>query len=368
MDLNALDIQRLIVADISGSITAEEKAQLEELMSEYRVIRERYEYLKTELADVNTSAVREQHATSRELIDIANRRERNRVVSNWAIAASITGIVALGGLTLYRTAKQTPAELLAMQSKQVELLLGSKKYSLECPNCDIKAEGYTLHSNNKELTYSASNGKETMGSLNVPAGKSYNVRLDDGTVVYMNAESKLDFPMKFHGSKREITVSGEAYIQVAQDAEHPFIVHLPNSDVRVLGTEFNVNTYDKGIDRVSLVKGSVKMNAGKDSVLLQPGKTATLDGQALVVAAFDEDQVLGWKNGILSFSGASIDEIAETIIPRYFDMHLVIDPSASGKKFTGVIDRNKPISDFLEHLSITTEITNYTKDGVIHLK
>lgn len=368
MDLNALDIQRLIIADISGSITPDEKEQLTELMSEYRVIRERYEYLKIELADVNTSAVREKHATSSELLQMAHRRERTTAIRTWAAAASVTGILILGGLALYHPSREVPAQLASKHSKAIELLIGGEKFNLDCPGCEFKTEGYNLHSSDKQLTYTASGGKALMASLAVPAGKYYNIVLDDGSIVYLNATSKLDFPMKFQGDKREISISGEAYVQVAKDAGHPFIVHLPNSDVQVLGTEFNVNTYDSGTDKVSLVKGSVKVNAGKDSVFLQPGTAASWSGKDLSVDQFDEDEVLSWKTGMLAFSGTSIDEIAGTVIPRYFDMNLVIDPSASGKKFTGVIDRNKPIDDFLDNLSITTEITHYTKDGVIHLK
>ncbi|SFE45333.1 FecR family protein [Chitinophaga sp. CF118] len=368
MNFNALDIQHLIIADISGSITAEEKAQLERLMSEYAVIRQRYEQLKKELAVVNTASVREKHASSSKLLEIAHRRKRNKTIRNRSIAACITGICILGGLTYYQYTQQIPEQIALLHDKNVELIIGDKKVDLECETCDINANGYVLHSNNKQLTYTGANGEATLATLTVPAGKYYNVVLDDGTIVSMNAASKLKFPMKFKGNTREITISGEAYLQIALDASHPFIVHLPDSYVQVLGTEFNVNTYDSGTVKVSLVKGKVKMNAGTDSIILQEGNAASYTGTALKVDPFDENEVLSWKSGMLTFSGISIDEIARKILPRYLDIHLVIDPSASGKKFTGVIDRNKPIEDFLYHLTITNEITHYTKNGVIHLQ
>ena len=369
MDFNAIDIQELIIADISGSITNEEKDRLDKLMTEYEEVRDRYEYIKRELASENTDAVRESHTTASQLLEMARRRKMSmrRTISMYAVAASMTGILILGGLAFYSKSVKAP-EQIALQSNNVMLLIGNKKIDLECKTCEVSANGYVLHNINKQLTYAGISEDQTLGTLTVPAGKSYNVVLDDGTIVYMNAASKLEFPTKFNGNKREITISGEAYLQIAKKAEQPFIVHLGDSYVQVLGTEFNVNTYDSGTVKVSLVKGSVKMHTGNDSVLLKPGKAVTFTGTTLVVDPFDEDEVLGWKSGILRFSGATIDEIARTVIPRYFNEQVVIDPSASGKKFTGVIDRNKPLKEFLYHLTITNEITHYTQKGVIHLK
>jgi transmembrane sensor len=369
MDFNAIDIQELIIADISGSITKQEKDRLNSLMTEYREVRDRYEHIKRELAFVNTAAVRESHTTADQLLEMARRQKSGRTIRMFAIAASLTGIVLiLGGLPFYLSTLKVPEQFASQLSNKVVLSIGNKKIDLECKTCEINANGYVLHNDNKQLTYTGASGDQTLGILTVPAGKFYNVVLDDGTIVYMNAASTLEFPMKFNGSKREITISGEAYLKIAKNADHPFIVHLNDSYVQVLGTEFNVNTYDRGTVKVSLVKGSVKMNAGNDSVILHPGKTAAYAGTAIAVNSFDEDEVLSWKSGMLKFSGITIDEIAAIVIPRYFNEQVVIDPSATGKKFTGVIDRNKPLKEFLYHLTITNEITHYTENGVIHLK
>src|SRR6186713_866833 len=290
MDINAIDIQELIIADISGSITNEEKNRLNRLMTEYKDVRERYEHIKKELAFVNTAAVRESHTSASQLLEMAKRRKSGRTVRMFAIAASMTGIVAiLSGLPFYLSTLKVPEQVasLADNKDKVMLRIGNKKVDLECKNCEINANGYVLHNNNKQLTYTGASEDKTSVTLTVPAGKSYNVVLDDGSIVYMNAASKLEFPMKFIGDKREITISGEAYLKIAKDANHPFIVHLNDSYVQVLGTEFNVNTYDSGTVKVSLVEGSVKMNTSKDSVILNPGKAAAYTGEAIAVNSFD---------------------------------------------------------------------------------
>ena len=369
MDINAIDIQALIIADISGSIADEEKEQLEKLMTEYPEVRNRYENIKRALASENTDAVRESHTTASQLLEMARRRKGGRTIRifQFAAAAGMIGLIAFGGI-YYWTFVKTPDLVASQLNNNVMLTVGDKKIDLECTTCETNANGYALHSSNKQLTYTGAGGDQTLGTLTVPAGKSWDVVLDDGTIVSMNAASKLEFPMKFNGNKREISITGEAYLQVAKKAGQPFIVHLNNSYVQVLGTAFNVNTYDSGKVQVSLVEGSVKMNTGNDSVLLKPGNAAIYEGTALTVNSFDEDEILSWKTGMLQFSGATIDEIVKTVIPRYFNQQLVIDPSASGKKFTGVIDRNKPLEEFLYHLTITNEITHYTDNGVIHLK
>jgi ferric-dicitrate binding protein FerR (iron transport regulator) len=141
------------------------------------------------------------------------------------------------------------------------------------------------------------------------------------------------------------------------------------SDVQVLGTEFNVNTYDNGIIKVALVEGSVKMNAGGNSEILQPGKVATFAGKDITVNSFNREEVLGWQKGIFKFPvGVTVDEIAR-VVPRYSGIKMIVDKSATGKIFKGIVyDRNKPIDELLFQITATKEITVYQQDEVIHLK
>src|SRR5690606_32808342 len=99
-----------------------------------------------------------------------------------------------------------------------------------------------------------------VNTLTVPAGLDYKVHLPDGSEIWMNSTSQLQFPSEFSAATREISIKGEAYLNVAPNKEKPFIVHLPKSTVRVLGTEFNVNTYGLNTETVALVKGSVQLN------------------------------------------------------------------------------------------------------------
>jgi ferric-dicitrate binding protein FerR (iron transport regulator) len=245
----------------------------------------------------------------------------------------------------------------------------NKSINLESDAIEMNANGFLLHNDNKTLTYSGASGTYTVSKLTVPSGKDYKVILDDGSIISLNSASTLEFPMKFHGSKREIRITGEAYLKIAKNT-HPFIVHMPQgSDVQVLGTEFNVNTYDNGIIKVALVEGSVKINAGGNSEILKPGNAATFAGKGITVNIFNQQEVLDWQKGIFRFPvGVTIDEIAR-VVPRYSGIKMIVDKSATGKIFKGIVyNRNKPIDELLFQITATKEITSYMQDEVIHLK
>jgi hypothetical protein len=366
MGLDAIDIQTLIIADILGSITPEEKIQLNKLMAEDREVRFQYEYIQKELASEGTQVAGQGYATADQLIAIAGKRKRNKIVRVFAAASAI---LILGGGLLYYINPSMKADSPALVSdNMIRLTVGDKKINLETDALEMNANGFLLHSNNKTLTYTGASDTYNTSTLTVPSGKDYKVILSDGSTVILNSASTLEFPMTFHGNTREIRITGEAFFKIAKNTQ-PFIVHTPNSDVQVLGTEFNVNTYDSGTVKVALVEGSVKMNASGSSVLLKPGNAATFAGEEITVNPFDQEEILDRQKGIFRFpDGVTIDEIAKAI-PRYSGVKLIVDQSAAGKKFLGITyNRNKPIEYFMEQLNATKEIISYKEGEVIHLK
>jgi len=189
-------------------------------------------------------------------------------------------------------------------------------------------------------------------------------------MIWLNSATKLEFPLAFPGDTREITISGEAYLKVAKNAAKPFIVHLPHSTVQVLGTEFNVNTYDSGLVKVALVEGSVNMQAPTGTSKLAPGKQAVYRfGQPISQETFDARTVLSWQKGLFYFNDASLQEISK-VLPRWYGIQVTIDdPSILSRTFSGIIDRNKPIEVFMEDLKMISRINAYRdKQNVLHFK
>ncbi|HTI11442.1 MAG TPA: FecR domain-containing protein, partial [Puia sp.] len=208
-----------------------------------------------------------------------------------------------------------------------------------------------------------------LNTLTVPVGMDYKIVLADGTEVWMNSATVLQFPFAFRGETREISLSGEAYLKVAGDATRPFIVHLPQTTVQVLGTAFNVNSYDSGIVRVSLVSGAVTLKSDRQELQLRPGMEGVYSKNAdLTFHSFDEKDVLGWMQGIHVFYNASIQEISR-VLPRWYGLAVKLDnPRITRQRFSGFINRNKPIQDFLENLKSTHSADYYFMGDTLHLR
>lgn len=208
----------------------------------------------------------------------------------------------------------------------------------------------------------------TMNILTVPAGLDYKITLSDGTLVWLNSETKLEFPFKF-GKSREIAITGEAYLEVAPKSESPFILRLPGGrTVKVLGTNFNVNSYEAKEARISLVSGSVRILTGRDSLLLKPGYEAVSVAGNIRQSQFVAADVLAWRQGKFFFNAMPLQQVAK-VLSRWYGITVVIDdPATASKAFTGSLDRNKPLEEFLDNAADILGITYNKKDGVLHIK
>lgn len=386
MDLEAIDIEPLIIADILGSIIPEEKALLVKLMAERPELRELYDSIRKDLENNDLATIAAGKITAAELIEKAEhakQKARIRIIKIMVAAACTVG--AIGVAAYYLLSANEPDHQIALKyDNDIRLAVGDKVIDLEKQSASLNLNGYTLRSSAGALNYidspeerpqSATGGHmiHSTAVLTVPRGKgTYSLSMQDGSVIVLNADSRVEFPLSFRGStQREISISGEAYVTVAANAEQPFTVHLPDGkNVDVLGTEFNLNTYDSGIAKISLVKGSVRVRAGNKSQLLTPGNTATIDRENIGIRPFKQQEILGWQQGLYSLSNSVTIETIAAVVNRVYNRKMVIEPSAAGKRFYNiVINKNEPLEKLLQVLTATKEITyNITKDEVIHIR
>ena len=133
----------------------------------------------------------------------------------------------------------------------------------------------------KSLTAHGSPLAYKMQRLSTPRGMDYKVILADGTEVWLNAESRIEFPSNFQGNERRVSLQGEAYFKVARNEQSPFIVSTEQMEVRVLGTEFNLKSYSNEAAHVTLVKGSVEVGDKR----LTPGQDAWYDREGNIQVA-----------------------------------------------------------------------------------
>lgn len=334
---------------------AEAKALWEEMNARFQETRQVYKAIDREATWQNI-----------DLLTTSKKRTRPVYTKMLGVASAACIVLAMGIYALWHfNSPDTPdssiAQLTLANGEVIDL--SQPKNSIAIPN------GPVVSNNNRSLSYTANNTKG-LNTLWSPAGSDYKILLSDGTEVWLNSMTTLRFPFQFTGQSREIYIDGEAFLNVAKNPEKPFIVHLPKGDVHVLGTTFNVNTYDQQNTSVALVTGSVKLQIKDRSTIIKPGYQATMaNGKELTAVQFDNKEVLGWMEGLHLFNNASLEEIVK-VLHRWYGVKVVLDNAASAQsRFTGYIDRKQSIEEFLKEIKATSDASYYyDEDRVLHFR
>lgn len=189
--------------------------------------------------------------------------------------------------------------------------------------------------------------------LNPRGSKVINMQLADGTQVWLNAESSLVYPVAFTGDIREVSITGEAYFEVAHDKKKQFIVHKSRVDIIVLGTHFNVNAFEDDDDniKVTLLEGSVKVKNGSSNGTLKPGQQALVHKEVKVVNDVNVEKVMAWKNGYFQFDKASLQSVLKQLA-RWYDVDVIYEGKNRSRQFVGEIERGLSLSEVLQILKI----------------
>ena len=200
--------------------------------------------------------------------------------------------------------------------------------------------------------------------------KEYWVTLDDGTLVHLNYNSRLIYPEKF-GDRRDVILDGEAYFMVAKDKRRKFVVHTPQGDIKVYGTEFNVNTRkDEEAVSVVLVNGSVSFisSAGKEMVM-QPGQELTAVDTQLLVTTIDTAPYVAWNTGLFVFKNSTLEYIMD-VLSQWYGIHQVNYANDSLRKicFTGNLKRYGNIDRILEAIMLACDLKIQLSDDTITIQ
>ena len=197
----------------------------------------------------------------------------------------------------------------------------------------------------------------TMNTLSLPKGsKPIRLVLSDGSLVWLNAASSITYPTAFVGQERRVSISGEAYFEVSENKAMPFLVEHNELLVKVLGTHFNVNTYEnEASNKVTLLSGLVNVGNGKITKQLIPGQQASISKTVFSVKEnIDTDEVMAWKNGQFYFGGSDIKSIMNQI-ERYYDVEVEFRDEVP-YQFVAKISRDVNVSAFLQKLELTNLI------------
>lgn len=212
--------------------------------------------------------------------------------------------------------------------------------------------------------------KSKDNKLVVPYGKRATLTLADGTKVWLNSGTELIFPGEFTGPTRDISVSGEIYLEVAKNAERPFRVHTDKLDVRVLGTKFNVSAYaDDPQCAVVLVAGKVAVETGGgESVEMAPSQMTTYDPLGGITRSeVDVEEYISWKDNVLLFQRATIAEILQKI-GRYYNVSFNInDKTLSEQTCTGKLYLASNIDDIMLALTVISNTSYKREDNTVYI-
>ena len=192
-------------------------------------------------------------------------------------------------------------------------------------------------------------------TLETPKGGTYQVRLPDGTEVWLNAATRINYAANFgKGDKRKIQLDGEAYFEVMKDKSRPFMVETEREKIEVLGTRFNVNSYtDEAKGRTTLVEGSVKING---NTVLNPGEQAVVSQNGdVMVQEVNTSGTVAWKNDKFVFESERLPSVMQKI-GRWYNVDTIYEGSVSDKTFTGTISRFEDIDKLLQIITYTSNV------------
>lgn len=343
------------------------------------------EFLKNEGLNKSDLSVNERVELLNKIQNSVKKRKKTTLYGRIKISvvAAIAVALVVIGSTLFFTGKLTNiiesneevivGELLT--SEDVQLVTSSNSIMFK-NDVEVKLDeegNAEVIENNKESTKVDIN-KTDLNKLIIPYGKRSTVTLSDGTKVWLNSGSILEFPAQFDGNKREIRLaSGEIYIDVAHDNKRPFFVHTSDFEVRVLGTSFNVSSYDNANSAIVLVKGevSLKKPGAAESISVSPNEMVEYNA---VSGSFNKQTVdasnyISWREGYLSLNKTAMNDILKTI-GRYYNLSFNFDQGVDlqMRTCTGKIHLSDNLDNVLTTISLLTSTKYEIDNNRIYIK
>ncbi len=356
-------ISYLLTCWTSGTITVQEEEELYEILSAESPDEQTQAHIKELVGQYSHRQLSPSVNWDRLFEKIQENKEPAQVVQfpkparrqKWlAYAAAAILILLITGIVYRQSINKIEPETVVTNSivkDSVEALPGSDKATLTLSNgtivnliganAAIVDAGSTITNEGGELRYQNATlvGFNTMTT---PKGGQYKLLLSDGSRVWLNAASSVTYPTAFIGNTRTVSITGEAYFEVAKDKSKPFIVVTQHDSISVLGTSFNVNTYnDEPASTTTLLEGSVKIN-GK---LLKPGQAYT----AGTIINADTEQAVAWKNGIFNFNGLDLPN-AMRQLARWYNLDVEFEGKVPAKQIRGEMGRDLNLSQVIKIL------------------
>jgi ferric-dicitrate binding protein FerR (iron transport regulator) len=264
-----------------------------------------------------------------------------------------------------------------ISSDEIMLSTNDGDYVLGKSDTTLFVDDVNIKTDSEQLSYSSmiaskSSPKLVYNTLKTPKGGKYKLVLSDGTVVWLNSETKFRYPVNFIADKREVFVEeGEVFFDVVSNKKKPFIVNFNDKKVQVLGTEFNVKSYDdEENDLITLVEGSIKLITEHSTVELLPNQQAVVNksNNNMQIKPVEALFYTAWKDNIYLYKSQTLNTII-TDLERDFDIKVFYqNEDLKNEKFSLKISRKHSFEAIFSALEKTHEIDIEINNNIIVLR
>lgn len=373
-------LKKIIVKDILGSASGEERRLLDEWRNQSEEHQRLYEklvsgsFLEKAVSD-NNKALRRREWKRLEARIVRRRGRSVRLIRFRVVAAVCILALGIGAVGLWSNSRQDrggsplAGSIRVGSPKAIVELAGGQQFLFnKDTTLRLEAQGIQLVSSRDTLDIIqpviAGERGEEYNVVRIPHGGEYITRLPDGSVVHLNAGSELKVPVYFGTESREVWLRGEGFFEVVHRENLIFTVHTDKADISVLGTEFDVRAYTDEKEVVTtLVQGAVGVISGRTYDRLKPGEQARIAGKGDVrVAEVDIYPFIAWKNGRMVFENERLEKIMAEL-QRWYDFELFYaDPDVKEMHFTIDILKYEEISKVLNLMERMNKV-KFTQKG-----
>lgn len=365
--MDRVKIEKLITQALLGEISEGEQRLLNEWLNESKENSDFFQnvqsakYLSKAISDENlTLLTKEWESLRKKTVGVKERRLYRYILR---AAAIVIFPLMVGSITWYllkpaediKVVVRENIEVADVNCKALVTLSSGEKIAFSSDTTIFAGDALGILQNHKDTlrfvpNNSSSRDNKSRRIIQIPRGAEYIVCLEDGTVVYLNAESELQVAGDFGQGKREVWLTGEAYFKVQHDKERLFTVKTNKADISVLGTEFSIRAYNGELEtQTTLVNGSVEVKSGQVVKVIAPGEQACVSRTGYVtIQPVDVQEYTAWKDGRIVFVNTRLEDILRDL-RRLYDFEITYRaPEKKELRFTIDITKYGKVSEIFD--------------------